>query len=317
MNRLNKISLFLIALFLSVAVYGQQTVTKTYDGVKKISLSTVSGNGIIKKGSGTQIKVTLEYTYDDDSFEPIFEQRGTRLELREKFERGNRTSGRSTWTLEIPNDIDLSFNASSGDLQIDDLKIEVDANISSGDVELRGLTGEIDVNTSSGDIDIDNVDGDLRINASSGSIEVADSKGDIDLNASSGNIRINRFTGAFGVNVSSGDIIASGLDITGSSYFNSSSGDTEVVLTSGLDYDISVNSASGDAILDFNDNAIEGEIVMKASKNHGRIVAPFDFDKEYEEDRGRQVIMIKEGKIGNKDIRIRVSTGSGTARIIK
>lgn len=309
--------MFLIALFLSTTVFGQQTITKTYDGVKDISLNTSAGDGIIKKGSGNQVKVTLEYTYDDDSFEPIFEQSGSKLELREEFERGSRTSGRSTWTLEIPDDIDFNFNASSGDLQIDDLKIEVDANVSSGDVELRGLTGNIDVNASSGDIDIDNAEGDLSINVSSGSIEVADSKGDIDINASSGNIRINRVTGAFGVNVSSGDIIASGLDITGSSHFNSSSGDTEVVLTSGLNHDISVNTSSGDAILDFNGNEIEGEIVMKANKRYGRIVAPFAFDKEYEEDRGRQVIMIKEAKIGNKDIRIRVSTGSGTARIVK
>jgi len=127
----------------------------------------------------------------------------------------------------------------------------------------------------------------------------------------------NRITGALGVNVGSGDITASELNITGSSSFNSGSGDTEVVLASVLNHDISVNSGSGDAVLDFNGNKIEGEIVMKASKRNGRIEAPFSFDKEYEEDKGKQIIMIKEAKIGNKDIRIRVSTGSGTARIIK
>lgn len=317
MYRLNQISLFLIASFFGVAVFGQQTITKTYDGVRDIHLNTSAGDGIIKKGKSNQVKVTLEYTYDDDSFEPIFEQNGTRLELREEFERGSRTSGRSTWTLEIPDDIDLSFNTASGDLQIDDLKIEVDANHASGNVELRGLTGNIDINTASGDIDIDNLDGELRANTASGSIEVADSKGDLDINAASGNIRINRVTGAFGVNVASADIVANGLVITGSSHFNSASGDTEVVLAYVLNHDISVNSGSGDAVLDFNGNKIEGEIVMKASKRNGRIEAPFSFDKEYEEDKGRQVIMIKEAKIGNKDIRIRVSTGSGTARIIK
>ncbi len=317
MYRLNKISLLLTALFLSINVFGQQTITKTYDGIEKISLSTSSGSSIIKKGSGNQVRVTLEYTYDDDSFEPIFEQSGTRLKLREEFERGNRTSGRSTWTLEIPDDIDLSFNTASGDLQIDDLKIEVDANHASGDVELRGLTGNIDINTASGDIDIDDLDGDLKANTASGSIEVADSKGDMDINSASGNIRINRVTGGFGVGVASGDIIASGLIITGSSSFGSASGDTEVVLSSSLDYDLKVGSASGDAILEFNGNAIEGEIVMKAGKRDGRIVTPFAFDKEYEEDRGRRVIMVKEAKIGNKDIRIRVSTSSGTAKIIK
>ena len=185
MHRLNKISLILIASFISVAVFGQQTITKIYDGVKDIRLNTSAGDGIIKKGSGNQVKVTLEYTYDDDSFEPIFEQSGSRLELGEEFERNFRTSGRSTWTLEIPDDIDFNFNASSGDLQIDNLKIEVDANVSSGDVELSSLIGNINVNASSGDIDVDNLEGDFQANVSSGSIEVADSKGDMEINSSS------------------------------------------------------------------------------------------------------------------------------------
>ena len=318
MNRINKITFFLIGSFISsTIVFAQETITKTYDGVENINLSTSSGDGIIKKGSGNRVKVTLEYTYDDDSFEPIFEQSGNRLELKEIFERNSRTSGRSTWTLEIPDDIDVRFNTGSGDLKIDDLKIELRSNLGSGDVELRDLIGDIDVNTGSGDIDVDNLDGELRANTGSGKIEIADSKGDIDVNAGSGYIRLNRITGAFGINVGSGDITASGLNITGSSSFNSGSGDTEVVLVSALDHDISVNSGSGDAVLDFNGNKIEGEILMKASKRNGRIEAPFSFDKEYEEDRGRQVIMIKEAKIGNKAIRIRVSTGSGTARIIK
>jgi len=171
--------------------------------------------------------------------------------------------------------------------------------------------------TGSGDIDVDNLDGDLNANTGSGRIEIADSKGNLDVNTGSGDIRLNRITGALGVNVGSGDITASELNITGYSSFNSGSGDTEVVLASVLNHDISVNSGSGDAVLDFNGNKIEGEIVMKASKRNGRIEAPFSFDKEYEEDKGKQVIMIKEAKIGNKDIRIRVSTGSGTARIIK
>jgi len=313
MNRIIKITCFLIGSFISsTIVFAQETITKTYNGVENINLSTSSGDGIIKKGSGNRVKVTLEYTYDDDSFEPIFEQSGNRLELKEIFERNSRTSGRSTWTLEIPDDIDVRFNTGS-----DDLKIELRSNLGSGDVELRDLIGDIDINTGSGDIDVDNLDGELRANTGSGKIEIADSKGDIDVNAGSGYIRLNRITGAFGINVGSGDITASGLNITGSSSFNSGSGDTEVVLVSALDHGISVNSGSGDAVLDFNGNKIEGEILMKASKRNGRIEAPFSFDKEYEEDRGRQVIMIKEAKIGNKAIRIRVSTGSGTARIIK
>jgi len=85
-----------------------------------------------------------------------------------------------------------------------------------------------------------------------------------------------------------------------------------------LDYNISVNSGSGNAQLNFNNNPVSGEVVMTANKRNGNIVAPFKFDKEetIDDDHNSQRIR-KTAKLGNKDILIRVSTGSGTAEISK
>jgi hypothetical protein len=88
------------------------------------------------------------------------------------------------------------------------------------------------------------------------------------------------------------------------------------VLASAPAHDISLNSGSGDAILDFNGNKIEGLIVMKANKKNGVIKAPFDFDKTEEIEQGRDQVAIKKTtQRGTSDVKISIGTGSGVAQI--
>ena len=118
-------------------------------------------------------------------------------------------------------------------------------------------------------------------------------------------------------NVGSGDIEAVRVSIRGRSSFNTGSGDVEVELSKPTDYDLSVNSGSGDATLDFGGNAIEGTVVMKANKRNGSIKAPFDFDSSEEIDNGNSTVVKKTKKLGTNNIDIKVGTGSGTAKILK
>ena len=84
-----------------------------------------------------------------------------------------------------------------------------------------------------------------------------------------------------------------------------------------MEHNISINSGSGSASLDFNNNEISGLVTMKANKDRGEIEAPFGFDKTEEEGEGRNTTVIKTAKIGSKDVKINVATGSGTAEIVK
>ncbi len=309
-----RIYLAFIVILTSGLVWAQKTVTNTYTGIESIRLSTSSGNGIIKKSSSNTVKVELVYTYDDRDFEPIMEQNGSRLRLKEEFGRGS-FSGRSTWTLEVPDGIRLNFNTGSGDLTASTLDIDLRSNLGSGDVEVDNIKGEISVNVGSGSVDIVDAEATVDVNTGSGNIDVSNTTGDIDLNAGSGNIRISGSEASFSVNVGSGDVHARNVILADRSSFNCGSGDAEVSLSKAADFDISVNSGSGDAVLDFGGNAINGDVVMEADERRGRIIAPFDFDKEEEIERGRNVILRKSAKIGSKDVKINVSTGSGVAEI--
>jgi hypothetical protein len=88
-----------------------------------------------------------------------------------------------------------------------------------------------------------------------------------------------------------------------------------VSLSQGLEHDISVNSGSGDAVLDLNGNEISGLVIMTADKRQGEIHAPFPFDKEEEIDNGGSTTIKKTARLGNESVEIRIGTGSGNARI--
>jgi DUF4097 and DUF4098 domain-containing protein YvlB len=150
-------------------------------------------------------------------------------------------------------------------------------------------------------------------------MDVRDSEGDIDLNCGSGDIKLSQTRAFFAVNTGSGNVSADKITINGSSRFNTGSGRARIGLAATPKFDLSVNSGSGDAELNFNGNEIAGEIVMKASKRDGSISAPFEFDRTEEIDNGgrNNVTIVKTAQIGKATNRITVSTGSGEAVLRK
>lgn len=314
-----KTTLILVAICLATTVYGQKTINKSFSGIKSIRLETSSGSGVIKKSSNNEVKITLEYTYDDDDYKPTFEQRGDRLIIDEDFNNGRRSwnnRGKAEWTLELPDGVELDYSSGSGSIEVDGLDIELNVGTGSGSIEVNDVTGRMRINTGSGSIRISKTDGEVDANTGSGSIRLRDSKGDADLNTGSGSIRVEEVEGSFDLNTGSGSIEATGVTITGDSDFNTGSGRVEVELAAELNHDLDISTGSGSATLDFNGTEIAGQFYLETNKRSD-ITAPFSFDKEYEEEgRGRNnTRIIKETKIGTKNIRIKMETGSGDIRI--
>lgn len=315
-----KHSITLIALLITCTfVFAQdKTVNKTFTGVKTIKLNTASGDIGIKKGTGSDVKLLLKYSYSDNEYTPVIEQNGSKLTLKEEFNNGNH-SGNSSWTLEVPDNISAGLNTGSGDITVGNLNIDLKSNSGSGNIDLANVKGVLDFNTGSGDVEVESASGELSVNTGSGSIRATKGSGEFSFNAGSGNISLTDMSGDFKANVGSGNVKSKNITLTGSSSFNSGSGDVSVTLAAALDYNISVNSGSGDATLSFNGNAISGEVIMTANKKNGSIVAPFKFDKEetIDDEDSSNVRIRKSAKLGSKDIQIKVGTGSGTAEITK
>lgn len=317
---MKKISLGLavcaLMLLAPVLADAQQKVNKTFSGIKRIRMGTASGSCKIQKSSDGSVKVDLQYSFDG-GYEPRIEQEGERLMIKENFS-GNHHNGSSTWTLSVPDGTSLNFTTGSGDLEIDGVTLELDATTGSGDMTFQNMKGDITSTTGSGNVELMNFSGEIKLNTGSGDMRVEKSSGDIDLTCGSGDIRLADNNGSFSVNTGSGRITATNITLAGSSRFNTGSGDARLILAATPAYDLSVNSGSGDAELDFHGNEIKGEIVMKASKRHGRIEAPFQFDKteEINSDWG-DVTVRKSAVKGNAANRITIGTGSGSAILKK
>lgn len=324
MKKLNLSLITMALMMMSFGAYAQETIEKSFTGVKSIRLTTASGNGRIVKGSSNEVKVTVVYTYDDDDYNPEFEQRGDRLYIKEEFRRSRYTRGYAEWELEIPDGLALDFKTGSGNIEIEGLELEIEVSSGSGNIDIIGVKGDARASTGSGNIELDRLEGMLDANTGSGSIRIREIKGDADLNTGSGNIRGNGLVGALDLNTGSGNIEIEDATITGRSSMNTGSGNAELVLAAPLNHDLSLNTGSGNATLDFNGQEIAGEFIMKASDKDD-IRAPFSFDEVYEDDedrgyrsrRGRRGSYTKEAKIGNKDILVKISTGSGRAQVRK
>jgi len=282
MKKLIHIS-FLITFLVSITLVNtsateKKEITKTFDKKESIDMRFVSGDCQVKKGSSDKIEVHLVYRIDPpEAFEPVFQEKGEELVLKERFH--GSSSGNSTWTLTVPDGIEIQFKSASGDF------------------EVAGLKCEIKVNTASGEISIENSDGEFHVNTASGEIDV------------------NSGSGEYSLHTASGDVDGKEIIIKEESSFNAASGDVYIELARSSTHDLKLGSASGDAILNFNGNPIQGYFEFTAKVRTGRIKSPFKFDNEEEFYKNDQLYVRKSFTKGEDAPVIRISTASGKAEL--
>lgn len=311
----NLVCLLACSLFLLLGspLFAQtQVVEKTYKGLKKIELQLPSGNITIKKSTTGDTQVKGEYEADQSTVE--MDVNSGKLVIREK-SKGNRSNGNSEWTLMVPNDIRVSANAGSGNVEIDNVALDFQANLGSGNFDFDEVGGHINVNTGSGNIDIVQSEADFGCNTGSGNYDVSGSEGTFRLNTGSGQVYLQKVSGTISANTGSGSVRGKEIVVTGPSGFNSGSGQVALHLDSAPQANLSVNSGSGNSVLDFNGQDFSGELVMECNKKNGSISAPFNFDQEREKNNGYNTTLVKTKNFGNSGIKIQVSTGSGQAKV--
>src|SRR5882757_8758607 len=89
----------LLLLAFAISSAQGQKITKTFSGIKKINLSTASGSCKLIKGATNEVLVNVSHTYSSDDYQPIMEQDGSTLKLKEDFAHKGSYSGNSSWEL--------------------------------------------------------------------------------------------------------------------------------------------------------------------------------------------------------------------------
>lgn len=197
------------------------------DGAKLIEIEARAGSLVVEGRSGlTRVSATGEAcASDEDLLEGIqitTRRSGDRVRVSVEIPDSgwsfrNRTA-RLNLTVEVPDDVALSIDDSSGSIkvrgvaatEIEDSSGEiivegVGGNLriddSSGSIRVRDVAGDVVVDDSSGGIDVRGVRGSVTIeDDSSGGIEIADVEGDVMVrDDSSGGIRVSEIGGDFTV----------------------------------------------------------------------------------------------------------------------
>jgi hypothetical protein len=267
---------------------------RSFEGIEVIRIGTISGDCIIQKGGSDKVEVEVVWSYRPrGSFEPEFRERGKVLRLGEDMYGSN--SGYSTWTLSIPDGIEVRFHSASGGLEIEGLSGEFSCETASGDIQITNCTGEFDLNTASGDIELFECEGDFRAICASGDVEV------------------NGCSGGFEVSTASGSVRADGITLGDASAFSTASGRVIVELAKSSEHDLFISSASGRATLDYGGNELKGYFELACKYRGGNIVASVDFDDEERYQRWGDRYVRKWFTKGSDSPQISIETASGKA----
>src|SRR6185369_2785188 len=175
--------------FVISSAQGQKT-SKTFTVIKKISLSTSSGNCKLIKGSTNEVQVSVTDTYSANDFRPIMEQDGSTLELKEDFGKRGSYSGSSSWELTIPDNMEVRFSSGSGNFEANNMAVKISGNTGSGNYRWKNIKGESRINTGSGDISIEDSNGEIDLNTGSGDVDIVKTEGDVRANSGSGKINL-------------------------------------------------------------------------------------------------------------------------------
>jgi hypothetical protein len=266
MKQFKKATLFTVIIlslvFLNLNAGEKIEVNKTFKAKGTVKIKVVSGDCVIKKGKNSEIKVHVAYTFPKDKYKPVFQEEGDTLILKEEFSKNNKkgVSGKSSWTLTVPEPTNIDFKAASGNFSAADLKSTINARAASGSVKISDFVG------------------DLTVEVASGHAEVKDAKGTIYVDTASGKITIKNTKGSFKVKCASGNIEASAVVLTGASTFKTASGNITVGLAKTSEYDLDLRGVSGNVVLDYNGNPIKGYFKFSGQKNNISSPIPFDED---------------------------------------
>lgn len=93
-------------------------------------------------------------------------------------------------TVNVPKNIDLDIDDSSGAMNIESIIGQVDIDDSSGSIHVENIRGNVTIDDSSGGIDVEDVSGYISIDDSSGSIYITNIGENVTLSDGSGSINI-------------------------------------------------------------------------------------------------------------------------------
>ena len=283
---------------LPVMAQRPEVIEKSYEKLDELRIDLVLGDCRLIKSKDNKVKIRLEYTYDDQNFEARFRERSRKLIIEEKFY-GRNTEGMALWEIAVPEGMEVDYKSATGDLALHGVHIEIKGQTGTGEIEILDSEGEFDLSSGTGDLEIENC------------------KGEIEVHSGTGDIIIERCAGNFDVHSGTGNVDATEVTLEFEGNFNSGTGDAELKLPKGSEYDLTLGSGTGNAVLDMAGQPIVGYFELVCHKRRGRIRSDLPFDREEEIGQRDHSELVKSFTKGGKTPSYTVRTGTGRAILKK
>jgi len=159
---------------------------------------------------------------------------------------------------------------------------------------------KMEFSSGTGNFALEGVSSELKVNTGTGLIEVKKSTGKYELSTGTGNVNV------LDVSIASKSKISSGT------------GNVNITLGTGSEYDLSIISGMGDAILKYNGNPLKGCFEFTVKKDSGRIVSPIQCEKEETFTDEHFTYDKKTFRIESRNIPlIQIEAGFGMAKLIR
>ena len=293
MSRLIKILAIIVLIWLMgpglVSADSPRVLDKNFSGAKEIHINLASSDCVLKPSGDKVTRVRNETTKAPDRYKPEVSMENGIVTIGEEFSGSGLSHGRSRWSIRVPKGVAVTFRSASGDLEVEKMAADLDVSTASGDVELNGNMGKTKIRTASGDIESKSTSAALKISTASGDVDLRDAsggvvlrtasgdidivglKGKVSIRAASGDVKLDGIHGAGDVRSASGDIEMEGLEATGAWTLSAASGSIEVKLGAEMKHDMTLSTASGSVVLDFDGNPIKGSFELLAALHRGEI----------------------------------------------
>lgn len=318
-DKFQKLVLVFILVFVATTGNAQTTVGRGFRGVKLIKINTTGGTMNVGRSNTGMVQVTVTFNLDKKDYHPVFEQTDSTLFLKEDFIFKPSTISESIWQVDVPDGLAIQYSSKAGDLNVQNLKIDISASSFSGNYNWKDVTGNSTIESPGGDTEIENYRGYIAIKGRSGNVIISKATGNVEINVGPGDITLKDVTGNISVTTGSGSIQAERVTLTQNSSFNTDVGAAELWLAAPVNSDLSISTKSGPAIIHCKGMKLEGTVVMTANKKSGGIKWPFTPGKTEEvKDEASGVLRIRTTlQLGTSTNSINLSTESGVIVVKK
>ena len=292
----------------------QQVQNRLFTPKELIDIQLVSGSCRINAGPADAIHVRVAHRYGPaDKFTATLSEEDNLLRLREEF--FSLARSQTEWTIEAPPQTQFRIHSASGDIILTELTGPIEVESVSGDIKVRGTTGRLALKTATADIDLANCVGDITAETGSGLIKAQTLDGTLHFTTNSGPIKSKDLSGQLSLHSNSGDISAAALHATGPGFFNTTSGDLAIGLAQAPAAEMTLQTVSGDAVLDYGGAPISGNFSFYAQVDRGEIIAPFSFDREEQHELEGHTYQLKSFSRTDDLPQILLRTDSGRAEL--